>query len=273
MERFISTFAHFFSIILGKNRKKSSMKGKTIIRNAIVFAIIAIFMQFTESFFARPGYDEAWILPAALAAASAASSLIGGSKARKAAAQQQSILNSQKAKSDAMFDKQINQDYGDSAAGFNLRRSVLDAANRNLELARGEAAVSGNGAVEAAAKEKNNQMIAQSAGNVAAVDSQRKDALSAQKAATDQGYAQQASALAAQKAAASQQAAQGVSNSLMSAAVNALGTSGGAGTSKAAPSSGGAQDIWKQKAPSFFSGGNYSPLQSTVDKSPLTYWK
>lgn len=257
------------------------MKAKSIIQVAIVFVIIALFMQFTESFFASSGYDEAWILPAALAAASAASSIFGGSKARKAAAQQQSILDSQKAKTDAMFDKQINQDYGDSSAGFNVRRSVLDAANRNLELARGEAAVSGNDAVEAAAKDKNNQMIAQSAGNIAAVDSQRKDALSSQKAATDQGYAQQASALAAQKAAATQQAAQGVSNSLMSAAVNALGTSGGAGTSKAAgvkasPAAAGSAspvtDVWKQKT-SFFENGNYSPLQSTVNRSPVSYWE
>jgi hypothetical protein len=257
------------------------MKMKKILENAIVFVAIALITQICEHF-VHSDYCEAWIIPAAMAAMSAASSIIGGSKAASAARKQQKILQDEKIKNDALFDRQINQDYADTSAGFNLRRSVLDSARKNLDLARGEAAVTGNDAVEAAAKEKNNEMIAQSAGNIAAVDSQRKDALSAQKAATDQGYAQQEAALSAQKAAATQKAAEGVSNSLMSAAVNALGASGGGGTSKAAgakagakaaPSSGGAQAIWKQKAPSFFSGGNYSPLQSTVDKSPLTYWE
>jgi hypothetical protein len=257
------------------------MKMKKILLNAIVFVAIALISQICEHF-VNSGYCQAWIIPAAMAAMSAASSIIGGSKAASAARKQQEMLQDQKIKNDALFDRQINQDYADTSAGFNLRRSVLDSARKNLDLARGEAAVTGNDAVEAAAKDKNNEMIAQSAGNIAAVDSQRKDALSAQKAATDQGYANQQVALSAQKAQATQQAAQGISNSLMSAAVNALGASGVGGTSKAAgakasPAAAGSAspvtDVWKQKAPSFFSGGNYSPLQSTVDKSPLSYWQ
>lgn len=255
------------------------MKMKKILLNAIVFVAIALITQVCEHF-VHSGYCEAWIIPAAMAAMSAASSIIGGSKAASAARKQQEILQGEKIKNDALFDRQINQDYADTSAGFNLRRSVLDAANRNLDLARGEAAVSGNDAVEAAAKEKNNEMIAQSAGNIAAVDSQRKDALTSQKAASDQGYANQQAALSAQKAQATQQAAQGISNSLMSAAVTALNASGGstskAAGAKASKAAGGGNaqspDVWKQKAPSFFSGGNYSPLQSTVDKSPLSYW-
>ena len=253
---------------------------KKILLNAIVFVAIALISQICEHFI-HSGYCEAWIIPAAMAAMSAASSIIGGSKAASAARKQQKILQDQKIKNDALFDRQINQDYADTSAGFNLRRSVLDSARKNLDLARGEAAVTGNDAVEAAAKDKNNEMIAQSQGNIAAVDSQRKDALTSQKAASDQGYANQQAALSAQKAQATQQAAQGISNSLMSAAVTALNASGGSTSkaagakagAKAAPSSGGAQDVWKQKAPSFFANGNYSPLQSTVDKSPLTYWE
>lgn len=247
---------------------------KKILLNAIVFVAIALISQICEHF-VHSDYCEAWIIPAAMAAMSAASSIIGGSKAASAARKQQEMLQDQKIKNDALFDRQINQDYADTSAGFNLRRSVLDAARKNLDLARGEAAVTGNDAVEAAAKDKNNEMIAQSQGNIAAVDSQRKDALTSQKAASDQGYANQQAALSAQKVQATQQAAQGVSNSLMNAAVNALWASGGGAKAgaKAAPSSGGAQDIWKQKTPSFFAGGNYSPLQSTVDKSPLTYWE
>ena len=239
--------------------------------NAIVFVAIALISQICEHFI-HSCYFQAWIIPAAMAAMSAASSILGGSKAASAARKQQEILQDQKIKNDALFDRQINQDYADTSAGFNLRRSVLDAARKNLDLARGEAAVSGNAAVEAAAKEKNNQMIAQSAGNVAAVDSQRKDALTSQKTASDQGYANQQAALSAQKAQATQQAAQGISNSLMSAAVTALNASGAKASKAAGGGNAQSPDVWKQKAPSFFSGGNYSPLQSTVDKSPLSFW-
>ena len=171
-----------------------------------------------------------WVQVAGIALG-AASSILGGLASSRAAKRAEELRQQQDARNDAWFARKYNESYIDTAAGRNAIRQAVDYGKTMTKRAEGAAAVTGGtDAAVAQAKEGANKMIGDTIGNLAAQDTQRKDA------AEQTHLAQQAQSTAQQmqtqqtKANAIAQVASGASNALIQGA--ALMGSGGSGGSK-----------------------------------------
>lgn len=170
-----------------------------------------------------------WVQVAGIALG-AASSILGGLASSRAAKRAEELRQQQDARNDAWFARKYNESYIDTAAGRNAIRQAVDYGKTMTKRAEGAAAVTGGtDAAVAQAKEGANKMIGDTIGNLAAQDTQRKDA------AEQTHLSQQAQSTAQQmqtqqtKANAIAQVAGGASNALIQGAALMSG-SGGSGS-------------------------------------------
>lgn len=120
------------------------------------------------------------------------SAIIGGSKASKAAKQANKLLEQQKTDNQAWFDRKYNEDYSQTAEAQNLMNYARKEAEKQFKRADASAAVTG--ATEesvARAKRGANEMLAQTASNIAALGTARKDAIEQQYLNTKNSLTQQ----------------------------------------------------------------------------------
>lgn len=171
------------------------------------------------------GEKKEWIATAAMLAGSVASSLFGANKAKKAArkAQKENTYRSNAEK--AWYDKEYNTDYLDTKAGQNLMRRAQEVQNEYIRKADGAAAVGGGTAASVAmAKEAANKTIGDTVANIAAQDTSRKQHVADAHLQNTQQLSRDRQQIEQQKAQATSDAAQNMSNALMSAGVNQLGS-------------------------------------------------
>lgn len=171
------------------------------------------------------GEKKEWIATAAMLAGSVASSLFGANKAKKAArkAQKENTYRSNAEK--AWYDKEYNTDYLDTKAGQNLMRRAQEVQNEYIRKADGAAAVGGGTAASVAmAKEAANKTIGDTVANIAAQDTSRKQHVADAHLQNTQQLSRERQQIEQQKAQATSDAAQNMSNALMSAGVNRLGS-------------------------------------------------
>ena len=139
-------------------------------------------------------------VPIAAAAIGAIGKLWGNSKAAEAERKRQRMLQADKAKSDAYYRRMINQNFTDTAQGQNWMRIARQEADRVWKREAGATAVTGRTpAADAMAKDKANQIVADTIANGEAQEGMRKDNLEASKRAADSQFAQQEMADAAAK--------------------------------------------------------------------------
>ena len=244
---------------------------KNFIRKAIIlfdFGFMAFFSIYLESIMPAAGHTSyAAILSAALAAAaSIGSAIYGGVTSAAAAKKQQQMIQQLKAQNTAWYNRKMNEDYLDTAAGQNTMRRVQDVAKQNLERSRGEAAVTGDLTNSAATKEQNNKMISDTVGNIAAMDANRKDSYDASYRQTDQAYSQMQLGAQQAKADGAAQAAAGVSNSLMNIAAQQLGNYNKANTPSVSGQQPQVQITTPQPKSATIGVDNVSELQKDKDK-------
>lgn len=125
-------------------------------------------------------------------AGSIGAAIIGGSKASKAAKQANKLLEQQKTDNQAWFDRKYNEDYSRTAEAQNLMNYARQEAEK--QFARAEASAAVTGATEesvARAKRGANEMLAQTASNIAAQGTARKDAIEQQYLNTKNSLTQQ----------------------------------------------------------------------------------
>ena len=171
------------------------------------------------------GEKKEWIATAAMLAGSVASSLFGANKAKKAArkAQKENTYRSNAEK--AWYEKNYNTDYLDTKAGQNLMRRAQEVQNEYIRKADGAAAVGGGTAASVAmAKEAANKAMGDTIANVAAQDTARKQHVADVHLQNTQQLSRERQQIEQQKAQATSDAAQNMSNALMSAGVNQLGS-------------------------------------------------
>ena len=171
------------------------------------------------------GEKKEWIATAATLAGSVASSLFGANKAKKAArkAQKENTYRSNAEK--AWYEKNYNTDYLDTKAGQNLMRRAQEVQNEYIRKADGAAAVGGGTAASVAmAKEAANKAMGDTIANVAAQDTARKQHVEDVHLQNTQQLSRERQQIEQQKAQATSDAAQNMSNALMSAGVNQLGS-------------------------------------------------
>lgn len=171
------------------------------------------------------GEKKEWIATAAMLAGSVASSLFGANKAKKAArkAQKENTYRSNAEK--AWYDREYNTDYLDTKAGQNLMRRAQEVQNEYIRKADGAAAVGGGTAASVAmAKEAANKTIGDTVANIAAQDTSRKQHVADAHLQNTQQLSRERQQVEQQKAQATSDAAQNMSNALMSAGVNQLGS-------------------------------------------------
>lgn len=170
------------------------------------------------------GEKKEWIATAAMLAGSVASSLFGANKAKKAArkAQKENTYRSNAEK--AWYDKEYNTDYLDTKAGQNLMRRAQEVQNEYIRKADGAAAGGGTAASVAMAKEAANKTIGDTVANIAAQDTSRKQHVADTHLQNTQQLSRERQQIEQQKAQATSDAAQNMSNALMSAGVNQLGS-------------------------------------------------
>lgn len=166
-----------------------------------------------------------WIATAAMLAGSVASSLIGGASARKKAQKAEAEANYRKSAEKAWYDKEYNTDYLDTAAGQNLMRRAQEVQDNYVRKADGAAAVGGGTASSAAqAKESANEAMGDTIANIAANDTSRKQQVADKHLDNVKEQSLQTQALLQQQAQNTSNASQNMSNALMSAGVNRLGS-------------------------------------------------
>ena len=171
------------------------------------------------------GEKKEWIATAAMLAGSVASSLFGANKAKKAArkAQKENTYRSNAEK--AWYDREYNTDYLDTKAGQNLMRRAQEVQNEYIRKADGAAAVGGGTAASVAmAKEAANKTIGDTVANIAAQDTSRKQHVADAHLQNTQQLSRERQQIEQQKAQATSDAAQNMSNAMMSAGVNQLGS-------------------------------------------------
>lgn len=171
------------------------------------------------------GEKKEWIATAAMLAGSVGSSLFGANEAKKAArkAQKENTYRSNAEK--AWYDKEYNTDYLDTKAGQNLMRRAQEVQNEYIRKADGAAAVGGGTAASVAmAKEAANKTIGDTVANIAAQDTSRKQHVADTHLQNTQQLSRERQQIEQQKAQATSDAAQNMSNALMSAGVNHLGS-------------------------------------------------
>lgn len=171
------------------------------------------------------GNEKQWIATAAMLAGSVASSLFGANKAKQAArkAKRENTYRSNAEK--AWYDKEYNTDYLDTKAGQNLMRKAQEVQDNYVRKADGAAAVGGGTAASTAmAKESANKAIGDTIANVAAQDTARKAQVSDQHQQNVSQLSRERQQIEQNKAQATSDAAQNMSNALMQAGVNQLGS-------------------------------------------------
>lgn len=171
------------------------------------------------------GERKEWVLGAASLAAGIGASLFGANKAKKAArraqAENQYRTNAEK----AWYDKNYNTDYLDTKAGQNLMRRAQEVQDEYIRKADGAAAVGGGTAASVAqAKESANKAMGDTIANIAAQDTSRKQHVEDAHLANTQQLSRERQQIEQQKAQNTSDAAQNMSNALMSAGVNQLGS-------------------------------------------------
>ena len=171
------------------------------------------------------GEKKEWIATAATLAGSVASSLFGANKAKKAARQAQKENTYRSNAEKAWYDKEYNTDYLDTKAGQNLMRRAQEVQNEYIRKADGAAAVGGGTAASVAmAKEAANKTIGDTVANIAAQDTSRKQHVADTHLQNTQQLSRERQQIEQNKAQATSDAAQNMSNALMSAGVNHLGS-------------------------------------------------
>lgn len=166
-----------------------------------------------------------WIATAAMLAGSVASSLFGANKAKKAARRAQAENTYRTNAEKAWYDKEYNTDYLDTKAGQNLMRRAQEVQDNYIRKADGAAAVGGGTAASVAmAKEQANKAMGDTIANVAAQDTARKQQVSDAHQQNVMQLSRERQQIETDKANATSQAAQNMSNSLMQAGVNHLGS-------------------------------------------------
>lgn len=166
-----------------------------------------------------------WIATAAMLAGSVASSLFGANKAKKAARRAQAENTYRTNAEKAWYDKEYNTDYLDTKAGQNLMRRAQEVQDNYVRKADGAAAVGGGTAASVAmAKEQANRAMGDTIANVAAQDTARKQQVSDAHQQNVMQLSRERQQIETDKANATSQAAQNMSNSLMQAGVNHLGS-------------------------------------------------
>lgn len=171
------------------------------------------------------GNEKQWIATAAMLAGSVASSLFGANKAKQAArkAKRENTYRSNAEK--AWYDKEYNTDYLDTKAGQNLMRKAQEVQDNYVRKADGAAAVGGGTAASVAqAKESANKAMGDTIANVAAQDTARKAQVSDQHQQNVSQLSRERQQIEQNKAQATSDAAQNMSNALMQAGVNQLGS-------------------------------------------------
>ena len=166
-----------------------------------------------------------WVLGAASLALGVGSSILGANKAkraaRRAAAENKYRTNAEK----AWYDKNYNTDYLDTKAGQNLMRRAKEVQDEYVRKADGAAAVGGGTAASVAmAKEAANKAMGDTIANVAAQDTARKQHVADAHLQNTQQLSRERQQIEQQKAQATSDAAQNMSNALMYAGVNQLGS-------------------------------------------------
>ena len=138
-------------------------------------------------------------------AGSVGSAIFGGSKASKAANQANKLIEQQQKDNQAWFDRRYNEDYSQTAEAQNLMNFARQEAEKQFRRAEGAAAVTGaTDESVARAKQSANEMLSQTASNIAAQGTARKDAV-------EQQYLNTKSSLTEQQVANLQQKAQNIS--------------------------------------------------------------
>lgn len=163
-------------------------------------------------------------VPLVMAGLGAFSSVYGGAKSAAAGRKAQKQLDAEQARLESERRRRMNEDYLDTAAGQNLMRIARDERDKAWKRAEGAAAVAGGTeAATAMAKEAGNNMVGETIANIAAGDSQRKDAVDAgYRAELDRIHGQQIANEQARSQAVAQ-AASGASNALMNGALATFG--------------------------------------------------
>lgn len=125
-------------------------------------------------------------------AGSVGSAIFGGSKAAKAAKKANRLIEQQQKDNQAWYDRRYNEDYSQTVEAQNLMNYAREQAEKQFRRAEGAAAVAG--ATEesiARAKRDANEMLAQTASNIAAQGTARKDAIENQYLNTKNSLTQQ----------------------------------------------------------------------------------
>ena len=123
---------------------------------------------------------------------SVGSAIFGGSKASKAMNEANKLVEQQQKDNQAWYDRRYNENYSQTAEAQNLMNYAREQAEKQFRLAEGAAAVTG--ATEesvARAKQSANDMMAQTASNIAAQGTARKDAVEQQYLNTKNSLTQQ----------------------------------------------------------------------------------
>lgn len=129
------------------------------------------------------------------------SAIIGGSKASKAANQANKLIEQQQKDNQAWFDRRYNEDYSQTAEAQNLMNYAREQAEKQFRRAEGAAAVTGaTDESVARAKQSANEMLSETASNIAAQGTARKDAIEQQYLNTKNSLTQQQVANLQQKA-------------------------------------------------------------------------
>ena len=158
-----------------------------------------------------------WIATAIGAVGGLASSLIGGGASSSAARKAQKMLDQEKAKEDAWYNRRYYEDYVDTAAGQNLVRRAKDYAKESWRKAAGAKAVAGGtDASVQMAKDAGNKMVGDTIANIAATDQARKSNVDNLHMQNQMKFSERDAALEQQRAQNISNAASAASNAMMS---------------------------------------------------------
>lgn len=145
------------------------------------------------------------------AGVSAASSIFGGLKNAREARRQKRLLKEQEQKEKAWYDKEYGVDATQRADAQRLITNTVDTIRKRNEAIAGRSAViGGTSAASAAAREQNNNAIAQTASNINAQGMARQDSISQQHLQNQMNFANRRAQMSQQQQANTAAAIQGV---------------------------------------------------------------
>lgn len=141
----------------------------------------------------------------------AAGSIFGGLKASKAMKEMKKQVEQQRQRNQNWYDREYNADATQRADAMRLLTMTEESIrNRNKQAQGAQAVTGGTDESTAAAKEKNNEALADAASRIAANAEARKDNIQQQYQSNDNAYANQLAQIKAQQAQSIAQAVQGV---------------------------------------------------------------